>query len=453
MSRLPRRRPPHSDPSPPLSPLPPPVQAPQGVWRIVTPLLMLTYLVYAILHAAWVPTGQTGYQNAPDEAAHVSYVKVLASGKLPTKELADRDPVGQSYEWHQPPLYYAWTTLFAPLGAQWMRLASIVLGLLCLLVIFRASRLLFPDDPVVAVVATGFAALLPTHIAITSTVNNDVMTELVFSTILLLQIQCLMRGLTFWRAGCLGCVLGAALLVKATAILLIPIIGIGLVLMYLAGESAAKIARGAGIILAWTLLISGWWFIRNERLYGEFLPLKEFARAFAGTALAQPFIERDGVVNYIELVSRWTFQSFWAVFGNSISASPQRGRGLPLFLPEQIYLLPLIITVFSAAGFVRFFLTRVKATQTGVTQLQKRCLLLLLLTLLFVALSFIAFLAKYFQTQGRYLFPAMLPISILVSAGWLSLFPPKYKPLAAGILLGLLALLSLLFLTSVQAAA
>ena len=452
MSRLPRHRSPHSDPSPPLSPLPPPLQLPQGIWKIMVPALLISYLVLACLHAAWVPTGQTGYQNAPDEAAHVSYVRTLTSGKLPTQGQADKDPVGQSYEWHQPPLYYAWTAIFTPLGARGMRLASIILGFACLIVIYQAAMLLFPDSPFVVVVATGFAALLPTHIAITSTVNNDVLTELVFSTVLLLLLQCFLRGLTLWRAGCIGFILGAALLTKATAVLLIPIIVIGLVLMYFAGEQAAKIIKGTGILVGWALLLSGWWFVRNEHLYGELLPLKAFSRAFDGTALAQPFIERSGIANYIQLVSQWTFQSFWAVFSNSTSASPTLGRGLPLFLPDHIYLLPLMITVLAVAGFVRLTILRFKMGNERLTEFQRLGLFLLLVTLSLVAVSFAAFLAKYFQTQGRYFFPAMLPISILVSVGWLSLFPLKYRSLAAGIMLGTLALLALLFLTSVQAA-
>ena len=36
-------------------------------------------------------------------------------------------------------------------------------------------------------------------------------------------------------------------------------------------------------------------------------------------------------------------------------------------------------------------------------------------------MSFALFLTKYYQTQGRYLYPAMLPISVMVTMGWLTL--------------------------------
>src|SRR5579871_802346 len=86
MSRSTRRKPPLSEPAPPLSPLPPPTQPPTGWMRLALPCLILHYLVFACLHACYVPTGQTGYQNAPDEAAHVTYIRVLATGRLPTRD-------------------------------------------------------------------------------------------------------------------------------------------------------------------------------------------------------------------------------------------------------------------------------------------------------------------------------------------------------------------------------
>ena len=446
MSRRPRRKTPLplSDSGPALSPLPPTAQAPQGAWKFAVPLLFVLYVLFAGLHASWIPTGQTGYQNAPDEAAHVNYVRALVSGHLPTQADAGRDPTAKSYEWHQPPMYYAWTALFSGLGPRGMRTTSILLGLISLLLIYGTSRLLFPDDPVLTAVATGIAALLPTHIAITSTVNNDVLLECCFSAVLFLLAQCLLRGLTLWRAGWIGLVLGAALLTKATAVLLIPVIVLGLIFLKRSGEPTANVLRGAALICMWALLLSGWWFVRNQQLYGELLPLKAFDRAFAGTALAAPRIARLGALGYAEGASILTFMSFWAVFGNHDSAN----NGAQLFLPEQIYLLPLLIVLVAVAGMTRLHFVR----KNVFTETQLRAIWLLMTTLGFVALSFGAFLAKYMQTQGRYLYPALLPICLLLALGWLSVFPPKYKSLAGGCLLVVLALLSALFLSAVQAA-
>src|SRR4051794_29532023 len=60
-----------NDAGPPLSPLP---QAPRGLapgWRAVLPLVVLIYVCVASIHAFKAPVGATGYQDAPDEEAHV----------------------------------------------------------------------------------------------------------------------------------------------------------------------------------------------------------------------------------------------------------------------------------------------------------------------------------------------------------------------------------------------
>ncbi len=443
MSRPPRRKPLLSDPGPPLSPLPPAPQPLPGAWKAVLPLLLLVYLVLAGLHASWVPVGQTGYQNAPDEAAHVRYVQSLVSGHLPTQASATLDKSGQAYEWHQPPLYYVWTRLFVPLGGQGMRVASIMLGLVCILLVYSTARLMFPDEPILAVVAAGVAALLPSHIAITSTINNDVLLEAWFSACLWLLAQSLLRGFSLWRAGWLGILLGLALLTKVTALLLLPVTLLALALLWRGGEPAANLARNLLWALTLMLVISGWWLVRNQQLYGELLPLKTFNQAFGGTAQASAFIAHIGTFEYVKAVSLRSFLSFWAVYGNKDSAR----IGDQLFLPIQIYILPLLVCISALGGLIRLHFVR----KTVFTEAQQKFIQLLMATLILVGASFALFLSKYFQAQGRYLYPAMLPICLLLAMGWQACFPPKYKGHAGAALLAILAVLALLFMTSVQA--
>ncbi len=407
-------------------------------------VLLALYLLLAGLHASWVPTGETAYQNAPDEAAHVRYVRSLASGQLPSRASAALDKSGKNYEWHQPPLYYAWATLFSPLGEKGLRLASILLGLVAISLIYATVRLIFPDEPILAIVSAGFAALLPTHIAILSTVNNDILLEVWFSLCLWLLAQCLLRGFSLWRAGWLGVILGLALLTKVSALLLVPVALFALLLMWRGGESPLNLARGLAWTLTLMLLLSGWWMVRNQQLYGELLPLKVFNQAFGGTAQASNFIGRFGVGRYTEDVIYNSFLSFWAVYGNKDSVAH---FGLPKFLPEEIYILPLILALGAGAGMTRLHFIR----KTAFTESQLRFLWILMLTFLLVGGAFALFLTKYYQTQGRYLYPAMLPISVMVTMGWLALFPAKYKPHAGLILLVIVGILALLFIISVQA--
>lgn len=448
MSRSSRKRERQREAGPPLSPLPPPVKEAPGVWRYALPALCLLYLIFAFLHAQFASVGATGYQNAPDEAAHIAFVQRVAQGGLPlppenlAKELGftvwQANPGPFDYEWHQPPLYYAIVALVYPLGNLAMRCVSIAFGLISILLIYRAARHLFPDEPLLCTLAAGFAALLPGHIAITSTVNNDSLLEAGFSAAILLLFAALHSGFSLWRAGWLGLILGATILTKVTGLLLLPVLLFALLLMWRSGEKPGHLIRGTVWCLGIALLVCGWWFVRNKILYQAWLPLDAFHRAFEGTAQATVWAGRmGGWESYWMLVGQWSFQSFWAVYGTRETAA----NGLPVFLPERVYLFYVLITLCAFAGLVRSHFRKSEMTQAQLYQLW-----ILFFTFGLVLCSFIGFLTRYFQTQGRYLYPAMLPIAILFSVGWRAILPTRYLALATGFLLTLFSAMCLIFL-------
>ena len=47
-------------------------------------LVVALYVGAALVHAFRAPVGATGYQDAPDQQAHVIAARVIASGRLPT---------------------------------------------------------------------------------------------------------------------------------------------------------------------------------------------------------------------------------------------------------------------------------------------------------------------------------------------------------------------------------
>jgi hypothetical protein len=250
--------------------------------------LIAVYLIVGCLHAALVPTGQTGYQNAPDEAAHVNYVRILRTGRLPAKNDEVRRAPGfavpdhggreggrlpakndevrrdglSTYEWHQPPLYYAIEAIVSGGGIRAMRFLSLLMGAGCIVLIYRLALLLLPEDPEVALLASAVAALTPGHIAITSTVNNDVLLELLFSTSLFLLVSAMRSGLNGWRAGWLGVAVGAALMTKSTALLLLPVVLLGLILLRRSGEPTSDLIRNALWFVGVVLVLTGWWYAR-----------------------------------------------------------------------------------------------------------------------------------------------------------------------------------------------
>ncbi len=433
---------------PPLSPLPPFPEKLKGGWRFALPAILALYLLFAVLHANLFPMGQRGYQNAPDEPAHLSYIEVVREGRLPSlKEPGPRAPSDlsyETYEWHQPPLYYVLATPFRIVSERAVRFLSILIGLGCITLIFEATRWLIPRQPMAAILAAGCAALTPGHIAITSVVNNDGLLEFFFSAWALAIIHSLNGGFTPVRARWVGVVIGGALLTKATAVLLLPLTAFTLFLMWRNGESKTNLIRGAAWVASVATCLSGWWFLRNLQLYHELLPLKAFLDSFGGTAQASDAVagslmpDVSGWGSYLVRVAEWTFKSFWSVYGTRQSAA----IGAPRFLPAPLYQLAGVAMAVVAAGMTRLHLRR--RQEFNQTQLYSLWILFAMLGL--VGVVFAKFNLTYFQAQGRYFYPAMAPICVCISLGWRSVFPERYKTIASVFLLGFLCAFCVAFL-------
>ena len=427
----------------PLSPLPPETSLMKGPLRFALPVLCALYLLFASFHAIATPTGQTGYQDAPDEAAHVAFIRTLATtGRLPTQVSSAPDP--QGYEWHQPPLYYVLGVKLLAFGPRTVRIVSIMCGFFAIILTFQIARRLAPNEPLAAICAAGIAALTPSHIAILSAVNNDSLLELAFSLSLLLMLQAMRSGFTTWRAGWIGVAIGLACLTKATGILLLPVLIFALYLYYRTGETPKTILLNAAWCVGVALAVCGWWYGRNYSLYGEVLPIQAFNRAFGGTVQASDVmsgrigLQVVGWGGYFALIGQWTFQSFWAVYGTPRSAL----MGVPVFLPPPIYALFGALSAAMAAGLTILHFKR----KTVFSETQRYEIWLLFAVIALVSLSFFGFILHYFQAQGRYLYPAMGAIATLGSIGWLILFPKNYKAAATcGLLLYLLATCAIYF--------
>lgn len=436
--------------TPPLSPIPPRPKPMSTLWRVVAACVLVAYVLAASWHASVTPVDVRGSLiNAPDEPAHRGYVRILVEEhRLPT--IADRNA---TYEWHQPPLYY---TLAAPFGESGARGVSILIGLLALVPILLTTRLIFPGDPALAVVALGFAALLPMHQAITGAVGNDGLIEAAFSWVLYLLIVTVRCGVTPKRSVLIGLALGAAILAKLTALLLIPVAVIAAVKAHRHGETSEEVMRGCAIAAAVVVLVCSWWFVRNAILLHEPLPLHTFNREFASTQKASDWIGQPAKVNlitgalepsaapmtragYLRLLANWTFRTFFAAY----TPLPLAAVGVPRFPTPQFYLVYLLL----AAGAL-FGLCRRSGSASGDNAFTLNACTLLIATLVLVAASHAAFTWTYFQAQGRYLYPAMLPLSIFFARGIRSAFPKRYQDHAALSVLALMAVLALAFLVT-----
>lgn len=379
-----------------------------GTWLIA---ILVAHVILSAVYWHYTP-----YAAPPDEGPHGLYVQSLAdTHKLPVFDPSDR----QHYESHQPPLYYVLGMPFYIVGkalgltnpAEMIRLLSLILGALSIYIIYRAVRTAFPDEPHLGIAAAGFVALLPTHVMLSSSVSNDVLVELLFGVTLLLSTDLLFNGTSIRRALTLGVVLGLALLTKTTCLILFPVVLLAYLIVWRRGASGGKAVTGhLALALAVSLIIGGWWLVRNNMLYGDPLAMTQFGQAFGHTAKPEYWLSRGFTpTTYGVLVLVWTFCSFWGVFGH-----------MKVFMPTGAYVALAAFSLVIGIAALR------KEIELGRKPGQQRDVLLLYnAVLLLVVAAFVGFNARYFQAQGRYLYPALLPIAAFWALGIAKLVPAR----------------------------
>ncbi len=410
-------------------------------------VLVAIYLILATVHAFVTPIGFTGYQDAPDEGAHISYVNSMHAGLMPDKTHphAGTSSILPDYEWHQPPLYYKAGSLFSGLSVDGfsVRFLSILAGIPCIILIYLIALEIRPDSELTAVTAAGIAALTPGHISILSTVNNDGFLELFMCLCAYAMVRMITRGPDRNTGVLLGVSAALAVLSKATGLILLPAIFLSLLLAKRCGRNTRQLVQSGATCFVLFAVIAGWWFARNFSLYHELIPLRVFRESFSGTAMAADVVSGKihlGVsdwAGYWALVAGWCFRSFWAVYGTSASAA----YGVPLFLPDTIYMLLALLCLGASAGMGKLHFQRL----TLFDQPRRAALYVLFTVLALTVGAYVKFASEYFQTQGRYIYPAMAPVTIILAMGWVALFPARYRKMASAGFLGILALVALIF--------
>ena len=440
--------------APARSPLTPPsgAVAPElgAGGTLLLSLLILAYLLLAFGYSAVTPAA-TADQHNPDENAHVQYVATLASGHLPVFTDA-----AHGYENHQPPLYYA---LCAPVylathgrgdagATRALRVVSMLLGALLILVTYGTVRRLFPEEPALALGTAAFVALLPGNVALGASVTNDSLTTLVIA-LALWQLVGLLRTLgpdvppAVWRrrALWLGLTLGVGIWTKTLTLSLFPTVLVSLLWLARTGRvSGAVAAQAAGLAVGLGLLFGAPWLGRNTLLYGDPLAqnllLNKLNNGESNVTLDVMAYVFGGIGPYFAKVAQWGFASFWGGFDSMRlfwdmdphKAHPNFGRG-----PTTTYLALLAVSAVAAVGLV--------LPRSGSDAARQPALLALAAQAVFTGILFLDYNLHFFQAQGRYLYPALLPLAFFFVWGWRRLVPARAFPVFLGIMVvGLLGL-------------
>jgi hypothetical protein len=438
-----------------------PAQNRSSHWLLAIILLYrLLGSLYAILTPAW---------QAPDEPAHYNYVRYLAEqhrfpvlkpGDYPAAYLeeikAARFPPEMSiapirYEFHQPPLYYLLAVpLFRLSGGALLplRLLSVTLGALLLVVVYWTVGELAPRQPYLALGAAAFVAFLPMHLAMTAAANNDTLSELLLALILLLAVRYLKlpsspegREQGQRLLVLLGFSTGLGLVTKSS-IYVAPV----LVLLAIAARhlwldkehpSLAEALKGAALYLALSVALAVPWWVRNMALYGgaDFLGLGRHDQVVAGQLRTAEFVADFGFSRLVHDFFLTSFRSFWGQFG-----------WMGVLLDERLYQAVAILSALALIGFL-LWLARAWRRRADFPSWQWAAAALLAISLLLSLATYLWYNTTFLQHQGRYLFRALLPISLAVALGWREVLRRERAiPLASLLLAGavLLRVLGLL---------
>jgi hypothetical protein len=177
----------------------------------------------------------------------------------------------------------------------------------------------------------------------------------------------------------------------------------------------AGTARGAGFPFrrAWGVVgplvvgavIAAPWFVRNVVEYGPGDPfgLRRHDAVVVGQERTADWLALHGAADTLQRLAVFTFESFWGVFG-----------WMGVFLAPWAYGLMALFTAAASASVV----AAARRTRGHDGRGPDAYVVIpLALTIVTVVAGFLLYNLTFVQHQGRYLFPALAPIAILVAYG------------------------------------
>ena len=428
-------------------------------WQpILLGLLLLLFVAMGFVYSAAIPL-----YEGPDEYAHLEYIGyLLQARKLPPLDAATAHISHQLVQ--QPPLFYALSATIvgwfpidvalanaevnpyvnknlshrayltlpdAPpasaLAPRAARAVSLVGAALAVWGTWLLVRRLLPRSPGAAYVAAALVGFNPQFLFSAATITNDTWAAAlpVWALWLALGAERAPRPWRVWLG--VGLVLGAAVLVKYSALAVVAPLGIvGLVQAHRRGWHDWRfLAQNAASGALGFVVVAGWWFARNWMMAGALIPLAKMVELQPAMAWAAPRAWSDE--SLWQSVS-WLLRSYWGVFGYGIIA-PATYHGV-------VQNMLLVALVGYGVWTVRAFFDH-----------NNRHWLPLLLASSWFVVAFVSLLnwmrVMRFTDQGRLLFPAAPAIALLILLGWLAWVPRRWQGWGAAAALGLMVGLGL----------
>ncbi len=400
--------------------------------------LVALFFGVAAFYSVTIPPGE-----GVDEIPHFDYVRyVKENGALPIQPM-NRDAGVTVWMGHHPPLYYVlgaaaiswtdtsdWNSAFrwnphfvwqenlgangwsvlmhfgqdafpwqgSVLGLHVMRLLTVAFGAIAVYAIFAAARLLFAGDAWLAAGATAVMAFNPSFVFMSSTIHHDTLQAAIFALgawWLMTLFGTDKHSNWYYVAG--GLLGGAAALTKLSGLTLIAVIALALCLKAIRDRDLPWLLKRGALTLGVIVLVDGWWYIRNQLLYGDPLGWRMFLALHNHMVRTGPYTWFSFKNEFLAQIGR----TFWGGFGYMHITFPELSRYL------------WYVTAVGVVGLIPALIRK----QINLKRQWAEWIIAVSLFVLLIA-SFVRFsIATVGAGHGRYLFPAAFTMGALIMAG------------------------------------
>ena len=278
-----------------------------------------------------------------------------------------------------------------------LRLMTVSLGAVALYAIYRATQLLFPDHAWAPLGATALIGFNPSFIFMSSTVHHDTLQTAIFALVTWWALRFLSGPERKYDAWLGGGLVGAALLTKLSGLALVPVVGLALCLRAWRQRDWRRLLPQVLSLAVAAALIAGWWFVRNQWLYGDPLGWRMFLNIHRHMVRPGPYTWNAFTHEFLGQIGR----TFWGAFGYMHITFPE--------ITKYLWWL----TGLAGLGLIVGLLRNQFAMRTLWPEWTVALAIFLLLLASFVRFS----MATVGAGHGRYLFPAGASIGALLIAG------------------------------------
>ncbi|MFZ1399859.1 MAG: DUF2142 domain-containing protein, partial [Candidatus Promineifilaceae bacterium] len=294
------------------------------------------------------------------------------------------------------------------LAAHIVRGLNVLIGAGVVYLTWLLGRMLWPKRPSLALGSAAFVAFNPMFVYMAGSINNDVIAALSGTAVLVASVKLVQSdtGLSRRWGIWLGVLFGVALLSKFNLAAVALLIEMAVTWTAWRKKQWRLWWEANLLIAAFTLLLAGWWFVRNQILYGEPTGFERLTELWGVRNPAESW----GVAIF-ELPYTWT--SLWGRFGYG-----------QVPLPDGIYIgLRWLVGI----GLLGLLLRLWRKAAVGQHVPYIPLALLVVDVALLFAVVFNYLLVSPAGAMGRFFFPALPALALLTFYGlsaWVDLIWP-----------------------------